>query len=457
MLAVRLGRTTRQCPSIGDRTAWIGGFDRCLGGLASTASSGGSPPSAARSSSCHPSLLSVGAAVATAADTGAKAPGGTAAPNGWTDASKAIASDDVYATARGDNVDQGYDGFGIDLPNGSIVDGISVAVEAKSSDASGCQLQVALSSGGSASPRTRRKRSATADSDARVRRRDRHWGRVWDPTQIRRSSRPPRAAQRSRSGCNDDGGDTATASVDYLTVTVTYRTVKGGDDEPALSKGVCNQADFAFVIDMSGSIGPQDGRSLEPAAAQGRASPPSSTRSARRRRRPLLRHAVQRHQRIGDDERLRLRRAPSRPTSTALSGPTGTTPTAAGINTGADERQRRPRRRPERHVRRDRRLAERPGRRRSAIRRPGSRRRTRPSTPLTTRARRRLRRQGHLPEHRRRPRRHHAAVLGRRRRRVGQEGHAGDRRRLVPRRRLQELRRRPVRGHQVRAAAHGHT
>ena len=76
-------------------------------------------------------FLSVGAAVASAADTGAKAPTDTVAPNGWTDPTNVFTNDATVATASGDNVDQGYRAFGFGVPNGSIIDGITVAVTAR--------------------------------------------------------------------------------------------------------------------------------------------------------------------------------------------------------------------------------------------------------------------------------------------------------------------------------------
>ncbi len=78
----------------------------------------------------------VGAPVALGADTALKAPDTTAAPNGWTDGANATdnTDDGVYATATGDNVDQGYRDFGFSLPHGTIVDGITVKANAFSSD-----------------------------------------------------------------------------------------------------------------------------------------------------------------------------------------------------------------------------------------------------------------------------------------------------------------------------------
>ena len=77
-------------------------------------------------------LLSVGASAAIAADTGAKAPGATTSPNAWTGGGNALADDGTVATSSADNNDQGYRDFGLNIPNGSIIDGITVRAEAAS-------------------------------------------------------------------------------------------------------------------------------------------------------------------------------------------------------------------------------------------------------------------------------------------------------------------------------------
>ena len=136
---------------------------------------------------------------------------------------------------------------------------------------------------------------------------------------------------------NDPGNNCtngATTSVDWVTVTVTYRTVKGGSANAALSKGVCNKADFNFIIDMSGSIGPQDGNPsnlpqlqagikgfIDAFAAAGGDGIYSGTRFNGTSASTLT---------SGYDSA-----AAFKTDVTNLSNPTGTTPTAAGINTGA--------------------------------------------------------------------------------------------------------------------------
>ena len=80
------------------------------------------------------------------------------------------------------------------------------------------------------------------------------WGNVWDPTQL------ANAEFRLELRNNDPGAacdSASTTSVSFLTVQVTYRTITDGTTNPPISTALCNTADFNFVIDMSGSIGPQ--------------------------------------------------------------------------------------------------------------------------------------------------------------------------------------------------------
>ena len=199
-------------------------------------------------------FLSVGAAAVSAADTGAKAPGGTVAPNGWTDASNAFADDGAVATASGDNIDQGFTTFGFGVPAGSIIDGITVRVEAASTDATGCQIQVRLSDN-DGSGFTARQSAALTDvaqvltlggaAD--------DWGNVWDPTQTTNGNFRLELRNNNGGGCAAG----AVTSVDFVDVQITYRNIANGTANPPVSSEVCDSADFNFVIDMSGSIGPQ--------------------------------------------------------------------------------------------------------------------------------------------------------------------------------------------------------
>ena len=141
---------------------------------------------------------------------------------------------------------------------------------------------------------------------------------------------------------NEDpgAGCSGTTSVDAIGVVVTYRTIDEGTANGPLSDAVCDKADFNFVIDMSGSIGLQGSEPVQPAGPQGRHQRLRRELPGGRRRRHLQRDPIQ-----------RLVRRDARPVATtrpptfladvdALSNPSGTTPTASGISTGAAQQRR---------------------------------------------------------------------------------------------------------------------
>jgi uncharacterized repeat protein (TIGR01451 family) len=194
-------------------------------------------------------FLSVGAAAVSAANTGAKAPSDTVAPNEWADPSNAFAAGGGVATATGNNQDQGFTTFGFGIPAGSIIDGFTVRVTARSTDTTGCQIQARLSDG---SGFTSRQGAALTDVDQvlTLGGASDDWGQVWDPTQTTNGNF---VLELRTNGCAAD----ATTSIDAVDVQATYRNIANGTANPPVSSEVCDSADFNFVIDMSGSIGPQ--------------------------------------------------------------------------------------------------------------------------------------------------------------------------------------------------------
>lgn len=279
------------------------------------------------------SLLSAAAMPALATDTGFSPAGATVAPNGWTDPANALGGNDgVFATASGDNADQGFRDFGLGVPAGSIIDGITVGVEASSTDASGCQLQVRLS-GNDGSSWTGYRSAALGGSEAMLLfgGADQTWSRTWDPTMLANGAF--RVEVR-----NDDPGtncdNAAVTSIDRVVVQVEYRRIDGGTANAPLSAIVCNTADFSFIIDMSGSIG-----------AQG--SVPSNLGQLK----DGINGFVAAFQAAGGDGRYAGTRFNGSSASnltagfvaadafmaqvSALSSPTGLTPTGAGISTGS--------------------------------------------------------------------------------------------------------------------------
>jgi hypothetical protein len=202
----------------------------------------------------------VAGSFALAADTGYNPPSQSTAPNGWTNPNNAFAADDVYTTATTDNDDQGYRNFGLAIPPGSIIDGIQVQVDAlRSSTGSGnWQVQVRLSWNGGTNWTSRQGTPTltTSEQTYTLGGVSDTWGHTWDPTEL------TDANFRLEIRANRTGGSgTRTISVDQVRVKVTYRTVDGHTvANPDLTSEVCEAADFAFVIDMSGSIGQQGSR-----------------------------------------------------------------------------------------------------------------------------------------------------------------------------------------------------
>ena len=198
----------------------------------------------------------IGARVALGTDTTFLAPDNTTAPDGWTGGANATdnSDDGVYATATGDNVDQGYRDFGFAVPAGSIIDGITVKANAFSSDSNGCQLSVRLSWNGGSNFSGYKTVSLTGDAAAILTfgSASDTWSHTWDPTELTNTTF--RLQVR-----NEDPGSACagTTSLDWITASLTFRTINHGTANPALSGAVCEAADFNFAIDMSGSIGVQ--------------------------------------------------------------------------------------------------------------------------------------------------------------------------------------------------------
>jgi uncharacterized repeat protein (TIGR01451 family) len=288
-------------------------------------------------------LMVVGASVALALDPGARTATVTSGPDQWTTPDKAVVSDNVYGSARGNDVKQGYSGFNLDVPAGSIVDGIKVNVEALSSDAAGCRLEVGLSGDGGATLRTKSIDLTDVKTVYSLGSATDTWGQVWDPTQLSDANfkvqlRSVDPGDSGNTDCNDSNPNdkTGTVSVDAFDVTVTYRTMTAGTANGGLNDKVCSQADFNFVIDMSGSIGAQ-------------APQPSNLQQLK----DGINGFVDAFQGGGGDGRyagvkfndttastLPLTNgyetaAVFQPAIDALDGPAGSTPTATGIATGA--------------------------------------------------------------------------------------------------------------------------
>ena len=81
-------------------------------------------------------------------DTGQISTTTSVAPNQFTNPTRAYISDNSYATDTVNGHQQGYSGFNLPVAPTSTISGVSIEVEAKSSDTSGCQVGVEVSSDG---------------------------------------------------------------------------------------------------------------------------------------------------------------------------------------------------------------------------------------------------------------------------------------------------------------------
>ena len=279
-------------------------------------------------------LLSAAATTVIAADTSAHYAGTQTGQSEWTNGANALgAPNGSSMTSATNDADQGFGGFAIDLPSGSIIDGVTVTVTAASTDTSGCQLSVRVSGDGGSSWTARKTVDLTSTLGARVfGSTSDTWGwddPDWDPPSIDDGSfRLEVRNEDPGAGCS------GTTSVDAIGVVVTYRTIDEGTANGPLSDAVCDKADFTFVIDMSGSIGVQG-------------SNPSNLPDLK----AGISAFVASFQAAGGDGIYSGTRFNGTSATTltsgydsaaafladvdALSNPSGTTPTASGISTGA--------------------------------------------------------------------------------------------------------------------------
>ena len=157
-------------------------------------------------------------------DTGFHSPTGTQAPNEWTNPANAFSSNNVRATASADDADQAYVDFGLSVPTASIITGVEVRVEASSTDASGCELQVRLS-GDDGANFSAYKTAALTDTETiqTLGSPDDLWGESWIPSQFSNANFVAEVRN------NDPGADcvgASTTSLDHLQVSIYYKPVQ---------------------------------------------------------------------------------------------------------------------------------------------------------------------------------------------------------------------------------------
>ncbi|MCH8025941.1 MAG: dockerin type I repeat-containing protein [Chloroflexi bacterium] len=176
-------------------------------------------------------------------------------PDEWSDADDAFASDNVYATATGDNQDQGYTDFNLAVPSPAIITGIEVLLEAFSSDTSGCQIQARVSGDGGSSFSSFSKETAELTGTETL-----HTlggpGDLWNGDWLASNLTDANFALELRN--NDPGSectDDATTSLDQVQVRVYYKPLQQtGKSDPSATpdpNGEWANPDNAFASDDS--------------------------------------------------------------------------------------------------------------------------------------------------------------------------------------------------------------
>lgn len=138
----------------------------------------------------------------------------------WSNATNAFSSDDQYATENSEDDDQSFENFGFSIPAGSTINGIELRLEAKSSDTSGCQLEVRMWSQ-SDNEHTDYKTQALTGSDTifTLGSASDLWGSTWIATDFSNSNfhAEVRFDDVSSSSC-----DSSTVSLDHIQAKVHY-------------------------------------------------------------------------------------------------------------------------------------------------------------------------------------------------------------------------------------------
>ena len=253
-------------------------------------------------------------------------------PSSPANALAASGDDNEYVSTDIANADEGYGGFGIVVPAGSIINGITVRTGAFSTDNSGCQLSVRLSwrRRCEAGPATRPEPDPDRD-DPVVRRRRRHVGPGLDRPNSRTRSSGSRSATSRGTGC----ATPSTTSVDWIDVTMAYTPHDQGTRNPpsaAWSARPVTSTSSSTCPARSGTRA-----ASRPTSSRSRtASPASSTRSrASPARAACIRARGSTPARPRPSPAATSVRTPSRRPSTASPAHPASTPTSTGINTGS--------------------------------------------------------------------------------------------------------------------------
>ncbi len=198
-----------------------------------------------------PLALLIPAADIFAADTGFMSPIATGTNhNQWATPSDAFSSNDVYATETTENDVQSYENFGFSVPVGSLIHGIEMNVEAKSSDTSGCQLEAAVWSASDIEHNYKSAALSGSDAVYTLGSSSDLWNATWLASDFDNANFH---AQVRFDDVSDSLCNSSTVSLDHIEVKI-YYTPPVANPPLAESCGL----DMALVIDSSGSINPTE-------------------------------------------------------------------------------------------------------------------------------------------------------------------------------------------------------
>ncbi len=166
-------------------------------------------------------------------DTGYKPASSAPSPSQWTNAPRAYASDNSYATDSTANHQQAYGVFKFAVPPSVTINGVEINVEAKSSDASGCQIGAEISTDGGAhftgSGNRTQGSIGSSDNAYAIGGSNTLWGRSWATTDFTDQKFVVRLQNIHGTGCTGN----ATLSVDQVRARVYYSVIPenaDGDD-----------------------------------------------------------------------------------------------------------------------------------------------------------------------------------------------------------------------------------
>lgn len=160
---------------------------------------------------------SVGYNTSTAATPRLPLTAGSSSSDDWSNPTRALTNDGQYATETSDGDRHRFSNFGFSVPANATIAGIQVDVEAKSTDPSGCEIDVDISSNNSNFGNDKTIGLTSTDTLRSVGGVTDTWGDSWTPAEVNSSNFAVRITYVDPgSSCS------GTASVDYLQARIFY-------------------------------------------------------------------------------------------------------------------------------------------------------------------------------------------------------------------------------------------